>query len=324
MNFRIEELLSLLAREMVRLTEATLGHTLTDVTVGRPVHFSEDPESETLARERLEEAWRLATGARVSFVEEPVGAMQHFADGYSSATPMHVLVFDFGGGTLDLCVAVVESGTVRPLATHGVPIGGDLLDSRIVEVQLAPLFGEQARYRRSGLPLPAHLFRRIRTWQTLSELNKPEYVHLIERAKRESDQPQRLERLETLVRQNYGRAFFQAVERAKVELSSNMQAEVSMDVPGLSLNEVLSRAEFEGTVSPQLAAARACVLEAIGRAGLDPGQIGLVLTTGGSSQIPAFQRMLREVLPSAELRATDAYTSVAAGLAIHGFKNAAA
>jgi hypothetical chaperone protein len=106
MKFRIEELLSLLAREMVKRTEAALGESLSRLTVGWPVSFSDDAEKEALARERLREAWRLATPAEVSFVEEPVAAIQHFAQRHDlRESGGNVLVFDFGGGTLDICVA---------------------------------------------------------------------------------------------------------------------------------------------------------------------------------------------------------------------------
>jgi hypothetical chaperone protein len=317
MNFRIEELLSLLAREIVRRTETALGGPVSRLTVGWPVRFSDDAAADAVARQRLQEAWRLATTAEVRFLEEPVAAVQHFAERASGGRTRHVLVFDFGGGTLDICVAKIEGGHAEALATSGVPIGGDLLDSRLIETQLAPLFGEGARYRKTGLPLPRHLFRRIRTWQTLSELNKPEYMQMIDRARIESDQPDRLQKLETLVRRNYGRAFFQAVEGAKVELSELTEATVLLDAPGISLRQDVSRAEFEGAISPQLREARECAEMALRQAELTPEQIDMVVTTGGSSQIPAFQRMLREFLPAAELQPTDAYTSVAAGLALN-------
>jgi hypothetical protein len=43
-----------------------------------------------------------------------------------------------------------------------------------------------------------------------------------------------------------------------------------------------------------------------------------VITTGGSSLIPAFRTALREALPRTELQATGTFTSVAAGLALAG------
>ena len=48
--------------------------------------------------------------------------------------------------------------------------------------------------------------------------------------------------------------------------------------------------------------------------------VELVITTGGSSLIPAFRRALQEALPRAQLTATGTFTSVAAGLALAGFQ----
>jgi hypothetical chaperone protein len=318
MDFRLEELLSLLAREIVNATEAALGEPVSKLTIGWPVRFSEDTDLDSLARSRLREAWRLAAAVEVSFVEEPIAAIQHFARSVEAKRREHVLVFDFGGGTLDICVARLEAGRAEALATSGAPIGGDLLDSRIIETKLAPLFGEEAVYRRTGLPLPRHLFTHLQNWQTLNELNKPAYRDLIDRARFECNQPERIARLDALASKNYGRAFFQAVESAKVELSERAEAQVSLDLPQLSLSEQLSRADFEAAVSPQVRAAQACAEEALVAAGLSPDEIGLVVTTGGSSLIPVFRRMLAETFPAARLEATDAFTSVAAGLALHG------
>jgi hypothetical chaperone protein len=51
---------------------------------------------------------------------------------------------------------------------------------------------------------------------------------------------------------------------------------------------------------------------------LAPDEIDLVLTTGGSSRIPAFRHMLSGALPRARLQESDLFTSVASGLAVSG------
>jgi hypothetical chaperone protein len=199
-----------------------------------------------------------------------------------------------------------------------VAIGGDLLDSRIVETQLTPLFGDGAVQRSTGLPLPRYLFTRLRSWQTLLELNTPKHMELIRRLKYEFDRPAQLAALETLVEKNYGVAFFQAVEDAKVSLSDHLEAAVHLVNADLRLHHPLMRAAFEATVAPQVRAARGCVELAVAAAGVAPDAIDLMLTTGGSSRIPAFLRMLSEALPRARLQESDLFTSVASGLAVSG------
>jgi hypothetical chaperone protein len=322
-RYTLEELVATLARAMVRSAERAVGQPIRSLTVGRPVRFSEDAADDAAARERLEVAWQLAGVPDVRFVEEPIGAAYHYAAEASLVPGATFAVFDFGGGTLDVTVAQAGALGIEPLATGGVPIGGDLLDSRIMMTRVARHFGAGARYRRDGLPLPNHLFSRLRSWQTIVELNRPDLLGLVREAVRTSDRPHELEALEALVTRNYGLALFRAIEEAKIELSEEVAADVRVDKEGIEVKEGLTRAEFEAAISGQVRAARECVLHAVEAAGRDPGEIEAVITTGGSSLIPAFRAMLANTLPRAALTASGTFTSVAAGLALAGSRDVA-
>jgi hypothetical chaperone protein len=317
-EYRLEELVATLARQMVAAAEAALGQRIDELVVGRPVRFAEDPRKDEAARRRLEDAWSMAGLRRVRFVEEPVGAAHHYASEARLASGARFLVFDFGGGTLDITVARAAGSGIEPLATAGVPLGGDLLDSRIVESRIAKHFGRRARYAANGLPLPNHLFSRLRSWQTIVELNRPDLMQLIRDARRTSDQPQQLAALEALVSRNLGLALFRAVEDAKIELSTAVASTVRLDRYPIDLAEPLSRGEFEAAISVQLRSAEKAVIDAIERAGCEPEEIELAITTGGSSLIPAFRGALAAALPRATLTEADTFTSVAAGLALAG------
>jgi hypothetical chaperone protein len=144
-EYRLEELLGTLARNMVEAATRALGEPVRELVVGRPVHFSEEPEKDEAARQRLSEAWQLAGLERVRFLEEPVAAVHHFASEVEVKAGEFVLVFDFGGGTLDITAAAQRADGVEVLSTGGIPLGGDLLESRLVEAEIAPCFGERAR-----------------------------------------------------------------------------------------------------------------------------------------------------------------------------------
>ncbi len=322
-EYALEELLATLARHMIEAAERELGAPLTEVIIGRPVHFSEDAVKDKVARRRLKDAW-LATGLKkVTFLEEPVAAVHHFATETPVADGCLLLVFDFGGGTLDITVAEQAGRGARVLTSGGIPLGGDLLDSRLVEAEVAVAFGERARYRSNGLPAPAHLFTRLRSWQTIIELNRPELLELIRRAKRGMDQPRELAALETLVTRNYGFELFRSVEAAKIALSSADQGVVALQKEDIDVRKVVSRGDWEAAIRPQVIAARAVVLATLAAAERDPGEVKHVVTTGGSSLIPAFREMLLASLPNAALSQADTFTSVAAGLALWGAGNRA-
>jgi hypothetical chaperone protein len=166
--------------------------------------------------------------------------------------------------------------------------------------------------------VPGHLFARLRSWQSIVELNRPELLSLIREAKRTADRPRELGRLEALVTRNFGLAVFRAIEEAKIELSTAEDAAVRVPHWEIDLEEPISRGELEAAIAAQVRSAKACVLGAVEQAGCDPTEIKTVITTGGSSLIPAFRRMLSEALPGAALAEADTFTSVAAGLALAG------
>jgi molecular chaperone DnaK (HSP70) len=70
-----------------------------------------------------------------NMIDEPVAAgIAWLAErGTTIATPARVLVFDMGGGTLDVAVLDVHGRDVSVLAAHGVAEAGDALDQAIAE-----------------------------------------------------------------------------------------------------------------------------------------------------------------------------------------------
>ena len=84
----------------------------------------------------------------------------------------------------------------------------------------------------------------------------------------------------------------------------------------------LSRFEFECLIGPDARAIAACIDRALSAAAVAPGQIDVVLRTGGSSRIPRFVRLLAERFGPERIQAIDAFTSVGAGLAVAAWENA--
>jgi molecular chaperone DnaK (HSP70) len=67
-------------------------------------------------------------------------------------------------------------------------------------------------------------------------------------------------------------------------------------------------------LDPSWSSSRATTRRALERAGLQPSDVDAVSVTGGSSQVPAFQRMPEALCPRAELPREAAFTSVVRGL----------
>ena len=109
--YTMEDLVSVFLFLSKIQAEKELGKEITEIVLGRPVHFATDPEADTLAEERLARAAILAGYERVHFALEPVAAAFHYQQSLSSS--QRILVFDFGGGTLDITIMELDgSGTV--------------------------------------------------------------------------------------------------------------------------------------------------------------------------------------------------------------------
>ena len=114
-----------------------------------------------------------------------------------------------------------------------------------------------------------------------------------------------------------------AVERAKIDLSSEQMAVARKAelVPErhLSLEEEISRGEFERVVMPLIVKSGTAIDEAMKLAKLRPRDIDRVLLVGGTSKIPLVRRYVAEKLAGKEPESfdrVDPMTCVAQGAAI--------
>jgi hypothetical chaperone protein len=320
-RWSVEQIVDTFLREVRQRVEEYLGEPVTGVTVGRPVHYTDTPEGDALVVERMRRACALAGLPDVAFLEEPVAAAYAFKQ--QIAKPQSVFVFDFGGGTLDTTVMLLAPND-RPevLATGGVSIGGDLLDSRIVTGALLPYFGAGATLGPHKRPLPAFILEQLADWQSIAELNRPSTWALVEQAIEAADRPRELRALRALVRQNYGLPLYTAVEQAKRQLSSDPAASIELSFEDLSFAHQLGRIEFERLIGPEIRAIAACVDQTLRDAGTHAADIDMAVRTGGSSRIPRCVRLLTDRFGPERLHAMDAFTSVGAGLGVAAWENA--
>lgn len=321
-QYQIEELV---ARILVRVKEAVdarAGESVERAVFGRPVRFSERDEENEIAERRLRTAAELAGFKEVNFFYEPVGACVEYA--MVAEQPQRLMVVDIGGGTCDVCIMefggshgisarLAES---RVLGVSGVPVAGDAIDREIIRSKLFPVFGSRARYGPSKLPMPQYLFNQILDWQNLYKLNNEETINWLIAAEASANQPEALRALRCLIQRNFGYPVSREVEAAKRRLSTLMETEIVVEKEDILIHQRIERAEFADIIELQLEAMMKSITEAENAAGIGPDGVDLVLTTGGTSLIPAIRAMLEQRFGPERLKQRDTFTSVATGLAI--------
>ena len=311
--YSIDELIAMILKTLKGRAEHQLGDTCDSVVLGRPVRFSDDPAVTVRAEEILYRAARFAGFRDITFQLEPIAAAHLYH--ITRATRQHALVFDFGGGTLDLTIAEVGGKPApRVIATRGVLLGGDDLDRRIMR-SLFKHFGEGVRVEH-GRDFPLDFLDMLHAWQTMPELSRPEPLSKIRRFQKTSTSPAAMRALETLVTQNVGFQLFREIEHAKKDLTPNLMTRLTFQHQHINIRERILRRNFEKMIRDDVAAVEADIHRVLADANMRPEHIGVVLRTGGTSLVPAFVDMLARVFDHDKIRAMDPLTSVGGGMAV--------
>ncbi len=304
----VQTYLSLLKRR----AEDILGEPIHTVTLGRPVKFSKSPAQDHKAEETLRQAAHQAGFKEVEFELEPIAAALDYEQ--SIRRPQNVVIFDFGGGTLD--IAVMRLGDPRKrkvFASGGVDIAGSDFDRAIIEKRMLSHFGYRSVKHH---PEILEMIHAIPDWMALPEMGTPINRNILEKAIHAKIAPVRLKALQGLIYNDLAFTFYNRVEAGKIALSSNNATIISLEDKAISLWELYTRHQFETDIQHYLIDVEKVLLDTIAASGVEPGSIDAVVKTGGSSNIPLFTEMLTRIFGVGKVKQSNAFSSVVAGLAI--------
>jgi hypothetical chaperone protein len=323
--YELEDLIALYLQIVRERVEMEAGGPVEGVVLGRPVHFEgSSGRQETYdqrAEERLRRAARAAGFQEVSFELEPVAAALHYER--SIDEPQNVVVFDFGGGTLDITVMRVGNLTAsvgrRLYATGGLAIAGDVFDQTIIEGLLLDHFGRGSTWGEEDMPFPERYTEALVHWQTVPELSRPETLRFLQNARLTGSHPTRVRALESLLAHNYAVHLVDEVEGSKIALSTDPFALIHLSGVDLDVWQPITRSQFERLIAGAARRIEHCLVDTVERSGLRPDQIDAVVRTGGSAQIPLFIEMMERLFGREKVVQADVFNSVTAGLAIRAW-----
>jgi molecular chaperone DnaK len=121
-----QQISAFLLQKIKRDAEAFLGETITKAVITVPAYFNDNQRTAT------KDAGKIAGLDVVRLVNEPTAASMAY--GLDRAGEYKILVFDLGGGTLDVTIMEFGGGTFTVLATSGdTQLGGTDMDNAIYE-----------------------------------------------------------------------------------------------------------------------------------------------------------------------------------------------
>lgn len=322
-RFTLPDLAALLLTHIRERVEETAGAPVRHAVVGRPVRFSPDPEID-LRTENLIRAGAARAGFEdVRFMTEPEAATRfYFAqEGRAGETrDATVLVFDFGGGTLDLCLARFGSQGYEVLNTAGAHIGGTLLDRILFEKKLLPHLGYGKKWDR-GLELPGYIFHRLVNPDANWRISDVEYAREVKTILNASiaggTVSRQLKQFFEVASRRLGPDLFTAIEEAKIRLSDTEETEIRFEADGVKIAEPLTRSDLRVLFAEELDAIRNLIAGVLSGPGLKHRDVDRVLLAGGSSALICTQELLRELFGDDRVPVRqDLFTSIVSGLTL--------
>jgi hypothetical chaperone protein len=324
-RYTIDDLVAIILAKIKARGEAHAGCPVEHAVLGRPVVFSPDSVKDAVAEQRLAKAARKAGFKKIWFQYEPVAAALALEETLQAGEEKIVFIGDFGGGTSDFSVIRVKGGAFARsdrrsdvLSLGGVYVAGDKFDSQLMWDKVAHHFGRYARYKTMGKEewnnIPKSIVHTLCQWHRIPLLRARKTRELIRVIKGTTDNRRAIEHLENIISDNYGFFLFQAIEKAKCELSSREEALISFADRDLSINEEIGKSEFETINADNFRQITLCIDDVISRSGLTPAQIDTVFLTGGTSRIPYIQALFDDRFGRDKLESRNAFTSVVHGL----------
>jgi molecular chaperone DnaK len=265
-EFTPQQLSAFLLQKIKRDAEAFLGEPVKKAVITVPAYFNDNQ------RQATKDAATIAGLEVVRLINEPTAAA--LAYGLDKLDQeLRILVFDLGGGTLDVTIMEMGQGVFEVKATSGdTQLGGRDMDEVLTRYVV-----EEFR-KQTGIDL-------TRDQQAMIRVRE-------------------------------------AVEKAKIELSSVYETEINLpfiayDSSGPKhLQMTLTRAKLEELVRPVVERCRGPIMQALQDAKMRPEDIDKIILIGGPTRMPIIREFLKEVLGKEPERGVDPMEAVAIGAAI--------
>jgi molecular chaperone DnaK len=261
-----EQISAFILQKIKKDAEAYLGERVEKAVITVPAYFNDNQ------RQATKDAGRIAGLEVVRLINEPTAAA--FAYGLNkSEKELKILVFDFGGGTLDVTIMDFGEGVFQVISTSGdTQLGGRDMDEALMNY-------------------------------VVDDFRKETGVDL-------SKDPKALPRLR------------EAVEKAKIELSSVLETEINLPFIAVVNNEPkhlvkrITRALLEELVRPIVDRCNGPLQQALEDAKLSPNDINNIILVGGPTRMPIVQKFIENFFGKPPERGVDPMECVAVGAAI--------
>lgn len=318
---KFDRIIASFLRNIKTKADATAGHSIEHVVMGRPVHFVDnDPEADQRAEQELRDIARSIGFKYIDFQFEPIAAA--FAHEVKISGEKLALVADLGGGTSDFTVIRLSNSNTRKadrstdiLANTGVRIGGNDFDRDLSLAAIMPEIGYKSTYGEKNLEVPLKPYHDLAEWSKVNFLYTPKIMTQMRQLLNSSHDRKRFSRLLQILEQETGHAVLAATEETKIALTAEPVYHTPFNFLEEGLYIPVMREQFEESIRQEVACILDSVMQCLHEAGVQKEDIDLVILTGGSTEVPLIQAEFKQLFPNAALADENKLSSVGLGLA---------
>lgn len=318
---KFEFILSKYLKNIKNKADTFAGQEIENVVMGRPVHFrDDDSRGDARAQDELRAIAQAVGYKNIEFQYEPIAAA--FAHEASIPNETLACIVDIGGGTSDISVIKLGKKLQHKLdreddilASTGVRIGGNDFDKNLSIKTFMPEFGMGTTYGERSLTVPNHLYFSLSEWSSINGEYNYKNLNFVKKILAQSNDKERYGRLYELLDRQIAHSLLATVEATKMYLTEKEASNVTLKFMKEPFSVRANRADFESAMSQNINNISRSVHECVNQAQVKPEDIKMLILTGGSTEIPHVQKVMKSYFPNAELSQENKMSSVGLGLA---------
>ncbi len=320
-----EDIILSFIKHLKQTAESQIKTELTSVVLGRPVHFQDfAPEQDQKAESMLQKIAKRAGFKNISFQYEPISAA--FAHETKLQKEELACVIDIGGGTSDFSIIKLSPWSLSKqdrkqdiLANTGIRIGGNDFDSDLSLKSFMPDFGYGTLqlpnpYTKRVLPVPNQPYVMLSEWSSINSLYTYKEQKNIKEIYESSATPQKVINLYEVATKELGHHVLNKVEEAKIILSKKDSTISKLSFLSKTPTISITSAQLENAITDTVQKIIHSLTECLSQANLKREEIGLIILTGGSTEIPYIRNTILKYFLNAKISEDNKLSSVALGL----------
>lgn len=297
-SYDMTELSAVLLKTVKKSIDKQITGTIDEVTITIPAGFNSDERNATI------DAAQMARFPKINLLDEPTAVLLNFLNSPENSLtiaddffrePKNIVVYDIGGGTLDISIAKVEDNgdfDVDILSrSKRMNFGGDDIDKYISSYFLQ-------EFEKKNIPL--------------QERNPKEQAMIVSRVIANA------EKSKIAFSQEIAKHIENERRRKRVKESVNFEIIDSLKITDLTLTDELLKSILQDIISNSGVLLKP-LRETLQSAKLKSKDIDLVILTGGSGKFYLVEETLRKIFPNTDIEQFTKYDAVSKGASIHSF-----